>query len=533
MKSTAQRKLSRALADNAYFAIQRGSSFYKVRGSNLSKKLQTGDILCVLRGTSYYKFTYAGHLTGIRDTDYLACLSGSAHFKISGRLFKETVDPGFSVKSDVVWNIDSSKHISITRDAVFTGGVEPYTVETIFEIVYSDNIESLDFTGSYALNAETAGPGGLHCIIHGSSSTSTGESVILAYDTKKNTLEEVYRDFKVCSRWGIRKAFWNCSAYAFLQDNKSRPPSGKGNQLVFEAKGDKCQVTRLPEGWDWALNTSANVGMITGMAVSADRTKLYASRYLSGIREYDLQFNEDGTIDWDYSVKNNEKGNLVGKRNDLYYKGSSQDPETGVWYFSHQTELLIFDLWGSWSTDIPGTSADCGMSDNNGAVSICITDDAIFRTICRSDGTYFVTRLIKKNGSPINLEQDVNWRSDGSLIFSNYEGEIIYKVTLAEPVKYILKHEDSSQNSSAWRQLPDGEGPQGSFPHGTVTAAFSAEDKPFSMVWYAPRDNTGGSHQVWGTTPQPGSEARVKQIGTDSDSPPSTATSYPPAQTVT
>lgn len=80
-------------ARDAFYAIQRGSSFYKIKGSNLSGKLQTGDLLVVARGGDPKKFTYAGSISRIRDDDFIACEYNGEHYKVIGSVFKNLFAP--------------------------------------------------------------------------------------------------------------------------------------------------------------------------------------------------------------------------------------------------------------------------------------------------------------------------------------------------------------------------------------------------------------------------------------------------------
>lgn len=77
--------------ETSNFAVERGGELYRVLGSELANKLQTGDILVVQRANRQYKYTISNPIdvTGILNDDLFACTdTNNVTYKVTGLEFK-------------------------------------------------------------------------------------------------------------------------------------------------------------------------------------------------------------------------------------------------------------------------------------------------------------------------------------------------------------------------------------------------------------------------------------------------------------
>ena len=75
--------------DDALFLVQRGSTSYRSKGSDISDKMKSGDMVLVQRGTNHFKATYDGSgWDKIQDSDLLLAWDGSNNRRVTGENFK-------------------------------------------------------------------------------------------------------------------------------------------------------------------------------------------------------------------------------------------------------------------------------------------------------------------------------------------------------------------------------------------------------------------------------------------------------------
>ena len=75
--------------DDALFLVQRGSTSYRSKGSDISDKMKSGDMVLVQRGANHFKATYDGSgWDKIQDSDLLLAWDGTNNRRVTGENFK-------------------------------------------------------------------------------------------------------------------------------------------------------------------------------------------------------------------------------------------------------------------------------------------------------------------------------------------------------------------------------------------------------------------------------------------------------------
>lgn len=75
--------------DNALFLVQRDSTRYRSKGSDIGDRMVAGDIVLVQREANHFKATYNGSSWDkIQDSDLLLAWDGTNNRRVTGANFK-------------------------------------------------------------------------------------------------------------------------------------------------------------------------------------------------------------------------------------------------------------------------------------------------------------------------------------------------------------------------------------------------------------------------------------------------------------
>ena len=191
--------------ETAVFAVQRGDTTKKCKGSDLSDKAVTGDLFAVQRGATSYK----GTSDKVQDTDLLACTdTNGVTYKVTGDKFKSLF------ASATPWeDYDIILHVIVTD----YNGINVDGEDSIYNKDTGEAVTAITAPGEWVICSE----GGSQIKFSGSSGTwEFGELT----DTSKSTnmmgmfencsaFNGDVRSFDVSNVTDMTAMFTNCSAF--------------------------------------------------------------------------------------------------------------------------------------------------------------------------------------------------------------------------------------------------------------------------------------------------------------------------------
>ena len=126
--------------ETAVFAVQRGASQFKCKGSDLSAKVLSGDLFAVQRGDTYCK----GTSDQVQDTDLLACTdTNGVTYKVTGAQFNALFGPPWK-------GAEAIYHVIVTDPS----GCKPLNKDKIYNLATETEVSSITAAGEWIITGK-------------------------------------------------------------------------------------------------------------------------------------------------------------------------------------------------------------------------------------------------------------------------------------------------------------------------------------------------------------------------------------------
>ena len=456
--------------ETAVFAVRRGGTTFKCKGSDLLEKLTDGDILLVNRGGVDYHFVLEeqGKLKLIKNVDF------------------EFNDDGAIV---------------ITQNAEAEGGDTPYSLTTEYDIelgtatlrsnLVGERIPSsalaLDNKSYYAFGGEgSSGAAGLPTEVF-TLDIENAQYVLESEGTGTNSNRHGLKRFRFNDK-DILIDVWN------EFDNQA---SNQTNTFTFYGL-EQNQI--LPkEGHRTYLHLHTNNGAACCGFVTDKNGNYYGAWHNDALYQY-FNIPEDSLGYPNFKSKSITGTKLVNARH--YFKGLTYHEPTHSIYYSNGREVWRYDIESARVIKINMNSVE---TDDLRTSNLMFTETHIIRTLYNRKG-----QIESVAYAPITSFGEANWNTISNALFINDEHcKYLFKLVGGETVK-VLDYDyqgDPFADDAPWRVFRDEP-----LPPGYIGGAAVITLDPFTLMW-----SQDDQLLSWGVIPDQTAEATVNQTITDTN----------------